>query len=463
MIDPVLDHLDRDQDAAIDRLKTFVSMPSVSTDPAYAEDVARAAQWIGDRLSGMGLATEVHRTAGHPIVVARGGEPAGSKHLIFYGHYDVQPPDPIDQWTSDPFDPVVEQGALRGRGASDDKGQVSCFVEALAAWMSVHGHVPVRVTVVLEGEEESGSEQLPRFIAEHADALRRPDDDAVVVISDTTMWPGRDGDRVAITCGLRGNLYYDVKLHGPSRDLHSGVFGGTVPNPATLLTAVLGHLFDTDRRVTVPGFYDDVAPLDDEERRRWATLGFDEKVFLGGVGIDQPVGEAGFDTLARRWVRPSCDICGLYGGYGGEGAKTVIPSFAGAKVGFRLAPNQNPARIAEAFEAWLRGFDVLGCRWKLTHLGHAEPVVMPLASPFIAAATRAVRRVADHDPVLVREGATIPILADFKKSLGLDSLLLGFGREDDRIHAPNEKFDLACFRTGCRTHAALLAEVAADT
>ena len=212
----------------------------------------------------------------------------------------------------------------------------------------------------------------------------------------------------------------------------------------------------------MPGFYDDVAEISDQERNRWSTLGFDASHFLGSVGIGTPVGEAGYDTLARRWVRPSCDICGLYGGYGGEGAKTVIPSFAGAKVGFRLAPNQNPQRIADAFEAWLRDVDVLGCRWQITHLGHADPVVMPLDSPFIAAAGRAVRRVADHDPVLVREGATIPILADFKRSLGLDSLLLGFGREDDCIHAPNEKFDLECFRTGCRTHAALLGEVAEE-
>lgn len=459
MLDAVLRHLDQDANAAIGRLKTFVSIPSVSTDPAYAPDVARAAGWIGDRLSTIGLDTVVHPTEGHPIVVARGGDAEERTHLIFYGHYDVQPPDPLDQWTSDPFEPVIEAGSLRGRGASDDKGQVSCFVEALAAWMQVHGCLPVRVTVILEGEEESGSVQLPRFIEQHADALRHSDDDAVVVISDTTMWPGSAGDRVAITCGLRGNLYYDVQLHGANRDLHSGVFGGTVPNPATLLTAVLGNLFDADRRVTVPGFYDDVATVNAEEHRRWQTLDFEENIFLGSVGIEEPVGEAGFDTLSRRWVRPSCDICGLYGGYVGEGAKTVIPSFAGAKIGFRLAPNQDPRRIADAFETWLHHFDVRGCRWKITHLGHAEPVVMPLESPFIAAATRAVRRVADHDPVLVREGATIPILADFKKSLGLDSLLLGFGREDDRIHAPNEKFDLSCFRTGCRTHAALLAEV----
>jgi len=211
--------------------------------------------------------------------------------------------------------------------------------------------------------------------------------------------------------------------------------------------------------VRVPGFYDDVAAVGEEELRRWTTLGFDESVFLGSVGIETPVGETGFDTLARRWARPSCDICGLYGGYGGEGAKTVIPSFAGAKVGFRLVPNQDPRKIAEAFEAWLRSFDAMGCRWNITHHGHAEPVVMPLDSPFIAAASRAVTRVAGHEPVMVREGATIPILADFKRSLGLDSLLLGFGREDDCIHAPNEKFDLDCFHIGCRTHAALLAEV----
>ena len=460
MLEPVLQFVADDTDRAIGRLKTLLAIPSVSTDPAYGAAVVAAAEWVARQLRDLGLDTHVYPTAGHPVVVGRSpdgqGAAAGAAprpRVLFYGHYDVQPPDPIDQWQTPPFEPTVRDGAIYARGASDDKGQVVCFIEALRAWREAHGRLPGPVTVLIEGEEECGSEHLPAFMEEHQELLKSD----VALICDTTMW---DATTVAITYGLRGLLYFDVQLHGPNRDLHSGVFGGVLANPATVLTRILGKLFDGDNRVTVPGFYDDVLPLTEDEEARWQTLNFDEAKYLGEVGVQQPFGEAGFTTLQRRWARPACDVNGLYGGYGGAGAKTVIPSFAGAKVSFRLAPNQDPRKVADAFEPWLRSHDTGGCRWRITRHGHARPVIVPTDSPYMAAAARAVAATSGKAPVLVREGATIPVVADLKRILGIDSLLIGFGRTDDRIHAPNEKFNLDNFTLGRRTLAALLAEVA---
>lgn len=458
MIDAILKHIAADQPAAVERLKALLAIPSVSTDPAYANDVKRAADWVTDALREAGLNATAHPTTGHPVVLAhssRDAAPAGAPRVLFYGHYDVQPPDPIDLWKTPPFEPTVRNGKIYARGAVDDKGQVVTFIEALRAWKKVGGRLPVHVTALIEGEEECGSSHLHDFLIAHQKELAAHD---IVLISDTALW---SRETPAITYGLRGLQYFDIQLHNSNRDLHSGVYGGTLANPATILTQVLGRLFDEQGRVTIPGFYDDVLPVTDAERQQWATLGFDEKEFLGAIGVDMPWGEAGYDTLERRWARPSCDVNGLYGGYGGAGAKTVIPSFAGAKVSFRLAPNQNSKKIAAAFDRWLRSHDVHGCRWQINDLHGAEPVIAPTDSPWVAAAQRAFNRTAGRKAVLVREGATIPVVIDFKRVLGLDSLLIGFGLEDDCIHSPNEKFDLDCFALGCRTHAALLAELAA--
>jgi acetylornithine deacetylase/succinyl-diaminopimelate desuccinylase-like protein len=460
MLDAVFRHLEEHRDEALERLKQFLNIPSVSTDAAFAPKVREAAQWVANEMREIGLEVRLHETSGHPLVVGSnaGASPAAA---LYYGHYDVQPPDPQEAWESPPFEATVRGGAVYARGASDDKGQVCCILEAMRAWRQVHGCLPLSVTVLIEGEEECGSAGLPDFVTAHADTLRcrSGGGPGVVVISDTTMWETSQGPAVSITYGLRGMLYYDIQLHGPNRDLHSGMYGGTLANPATMLTSVLGRLFDEGHRVTIPGFYDDVVPLSDDERQRWNRLQFDERAFLDNVGASTGFGEEGFELLERRWARPACDINGLYGGYGGEGAKTIIPAFAGAKVSFRLAPNQDPDRIAAALESWLRGQDVHGCRWKLRRFSDAYPALVSTDSPHVAAAGRAVVRAAGRDPVLVREGATIPIVADFKKTLDLDSLLIGFGRMDDCIHAPNEKFDLECFELGCRTHAALLAEL----
>ncbi|MDP7348913.1 MAG: M20/M25/M40 family metallo-hydrolase, partial [Phycisphaeraceae bacterium] len=294
------------------------------------------------------------------------------------------------------------------------------------------------------------------FLTSHAEALRAD----VAVVSDTSMW-GRNVP--AITYALRGLVNFDIELHGPSRDLHSGVYGGTVANPATELAIVLSGLFDDNHRITIDEFYDDVVTLDDAERERWSDLDFDERDFAESVGLTALHGEVGYSTLERRWARPSCDVNGLYGGYAGEGGKTVIPSFAGAKLSFRLTARQDPAKIEAAFRTWLEDRTPPGCRWQITQHGAAHPVIVPTDSAHLAAAQRAIETGCGRTPVLVREGATIPVVSLFKSVLGVDTLLIGFGLHDDALHSPNEKFELANFDMGCRTHAALLKELARAT
>lgn len=456
MIAQVLAKLAASRDRSLERTIELLSIPSISTNPAHAADVKRASQWVVDHLRGSGFLATAHNTPGHPVVLAtRHDQPAGAPHILFYGHYDVQPPDPLELWESPPFSPVIKNGAIVARGAADDKGQICAFMESLRAWHETVSKLPVNITVLIEGEEECGGKNLPPFIEQHKAELSKAN---LVLISDTSLWRR---DTPSITYSLRGLLYFDLQLHNSNRDLHSGTYGGTLANPNTMMTRVLGKLFDDQHRVTIPGFYDDVVPLGDDERVQWAALGFDDKRdFLSPIGVSTPFGETGYSTLERRWSRPACDINGLYGGYGGPGAKTVIPAFAGAKVSFRLAPGQSHAKIAQAFEQWLRAQDTHGCKWKITNLGGCDAVLTNRKSPYVAAAERALMQTAGKKPVLVRDGATIPVVGDFKRVLGLDSLLVGFGLEDDRIHSPNEKFDLYCFDLACRTHAALLAEFA---
>jgi len=454
-VDRVLDELKSREDASLARLFELLSIPSVSADPAYASSVGDAAQWCASALEAAGLATGVRETTGHPIVLAHTPRREGARHIVFYGHYDVQPPDPVDLWETPAFEPTVRDGAVFARGAADDKGPVVCFLEALRAWHDVAGECPCDVSVILEGEEETGSSSLAGALGELGDAFQGD----ALIISDTNMW---DADTPAITYGLRGMLYLDIQLHNANRDLHSGMYGGILANPANELMRVLGQIHDESGRITVPGFYDDVAPVTDEERARWSQLDLDiQRDWLDPVGVSQPFGEAGADDIARKWARPTCDFNGLYGGYGGAGGKTIIPSFAGAKLSFRLAPNQDPHRIEKLVVDWIRAHDVHGCRWEITNHGYASPVVTPTDSPFIEATSRAAERVFGKPAVLIREGATIPIVGQFKQSLGLDAVMLGFDLPDDAIHAPNEHLGLDRFHKGCRTHAALLAEIAA--
>lgn len=452
--------LETNQAAAEQRLRDWLAIPSISTDPAHKDDVRRAGQWCAQQLRGMGLEAELLPTAGHPCVVAHAPDamvanPAAPR-VLFYGHFDVQPPDPVDGWTSPPFEPTVRDGAIYARGASDDKGQTLCILEALRAYHEAGQKLPGPVTLLIEGEEEIGSIHLNDFLDQHRDRLAAD----IAVVSDTSMWDAAHGPQVAITYAMRGLVYFDAQLHGPKRDLHSGVYGGTMANPATLLARVLGRLFDDDNRIAIPGFYDDVAPVTPEEHDRWQRLGFGEQAYFDSIGAAS-FGEKDRSVLERRWARPSCDVNGLYGGFMGEGAKTVIPRFAGAKVSFRIPAHMDPHKVARQFTDWLHQQDVGGCRWQITNHGEAWPVAADLNSPHMAAAQRAIQAVTGQEAALVREGATIPVGAELKNRLGVDTLFIGFGLNSDNIHSPDEHLGLDRFHLGARVHARLLQEIAA--
>ncbi|MCA9273325.1 MAG: dipeptidase [Phycisphaerales bacterium] len=463
----VVENLKSNEQAAIQRLMDWLRIPSVSTDPAYREDVARAGEWCAERLREAGFETRVMPTgsamsAGHPVVLAHtpGDTDYKGPHVLFYGHYDVQPAEPLELWDSPPYEPVIRPAKgnvgerIVARGACDDKGQVATFLEAMRAWKEVSGKAAggVKMTVLIEGEEESGSANLEKFVEENKDELGRCD---VCVISDTGML-GRG--KPAITYGVRGLVYTEVTLHGPDQDLHSGLWGGRVPNPVNELSKVLAQLWDTDRRVTIPGFYDDVRPIGDDERAQWKKLGVDAAAALAtiGLGPDANVGEAGFTSVEREWARPTCDINGIYGGYMGKGAKTVIASKATAKVSFRLVADQEPKKVADAFFAWLNERTPAGCKWELTDMGGGYPATTPTDSPTLRAAVAALKDSSGNEAALIKSGGSIPIAGMLKAKLGLDTIFMGFGLEDDRVHSPNEKFELDCFRLGLEAHARLI-------
>lgn len=463
----VVEHLKAHEKDAIARLIEWLRIPSVSTDPAYRADVARAGEWCAARLREAGFETKVmptgkKETPGHPVVMATtpGDASYAGPHVLFYGHYDVQPAEPLELWESPPYEPVIRpaKGAVGerivARGSCDDKGQVATFLEAMLAWKEVSGKTAggVRMTVLIEGEEESGSANLEKFVEENAKALGACD---VCVISDTGML-GRG--RPAITYGVRGLVYTEITLHGPDQDLHSGLWGGRAPNPVNELAKVLAQLWDEDRRVTIPGFYNDVRPITEDERAQWKKLGVSaaESLATIGLGPEADVGEAGFTAIEREWARPICDVNGIYGGYMGKGAKTVIASKATAKVSFRLVADQQPERVAEAFFAWLNQRTPAGCRWELTNMSGGHPVTTPTDSGALRAAVAALRDASGADAALIKSGGSIPIAGMLKDKLGLDTIFMGFGLEDDRVHSPNEKFELDCFRLGMESHARLI-------
>jgi acetylornithine deacetylase/succinyl-diaminopimelate desuccinylase-like protein len=457
-LESVLERIGIDFDDSVSRYLEFLRIPSVSTDPAYKGDVRRAGAWLEDQLRSLGFEATLHETQGHPILLAHhDGAAEGAPHLLYYGHYDVQPPEPLELWDSPPFEPAVVDGPygkrVVARGAVDDKGQVMTFIEAFRAWKAVHGALPAAVTVLLEGEEESGSASLPAFLAEHADKLRRA---SVALISDTNAW---DIATPAITYRLRGNICVEVTLHGPSRDLHSGLYGGAAVNPINALTEILGQLHDREGRVQLQGFYDDVAELSPAERRAWAELSFDEAGFLGEIGLKRSVGEAGYTALERIWARPTCDVNGIWGGYTGPGFKTVIASEAGAKLSFRTVPRQDPAKIAQALKRFLHERTPPDCRWSITEFGGSGGILVPADGALMRAARAGLEDIYKKPPAMVGCGGSIPVVGFLQQELGLDSILVGFGLSDDRIHSPNEKFELACLRNGILSHAAILARM----
>lgn len=455
-ITPVLDQLSADQPAALDRLFDLLRIPSVSTDPAFANDCQTAANWLVADLTTLGVEAKAHPTPGHPMVVGTIDGPEGSPHVLFYGHYDVQPVDPLDLWDRDPFDPTLLDNPkgqkIYGRGSADDKGQLMTFVEACRAWKAVHGDLPCTVTFFFEGEEESGSPSLIPFLKEHADMLQAD----IALICDTGLF---DDNTPAITTMLRGLLGEEFTITGPSRDLHSGHYGGAAINPIRVVSRILAGLHDEQGRITVPGFYDGVPELTREQRDAWQRLGFDPDAFLEAVGLNTPAGEQGRSGLEMIWSRPTCEINGIWGGYQGDGFKTVLPSEASAKVSFRLVGTQDPFAIREAFRAYIQENLPPDCTVEFKGHGNSPASVMDTAHPIFGAMKDALTDEWPNAAAYIGAGGSIPIAGYFKDILGIDSVLAGFGREEDAIHSPNETYALESFEKGARSWARLLAKL----
>lgn len=426
----------------------WLKIGSVSTDPAFAGEVRKAADWLAERMAGLGLNPQLIQTARHPVIVAETKPVPGAPTVLVYGHYDVQPPDPLEEWTTPPFEPTIRNGQVYARGATDDKGQVITHLFAVESWLRSGQPLPVQVKFLIEGEEECGSHSLYALLGgsnPEAPGIVQQLANDIVVVSDSSQYgPGKP----AITYGLRGIAYFELRLTGPAQDLHSGSFGGAISNPVNAICKMLGSLTDSHGRIAIPGFYDDVVPLTPDERQQFAALEFDDAAFMRSAGVEAMWGETGYSTLERRWARPTCDVNGIWGGYQGEGNKTVLPGRAGAKFSFRLVANQDPARIRAALESHLRQHCPPGIRMELIGTHGAPGSLVPLDSPFMAAAARAITAGFGREPVLIRSGGSIPIVNEFTRRFGSDTLLLGWGQDDDNMHGPNEKFSLADFHRG---------------
>ena len=450
----VLDEIDRSNSAAVERLRDFLRIKSVSTDPAFSAECERAADWLVQELQTIGFAASKCPTAGHPMVMASG--PSNGRRCLFYGHYDVQPVDPLELWDHAPFEPEIETRSggdvIRARGACDDKGQLMTFVEACRAWKSVTGETPANIVFLFEGEEESGSPSLVPFLTDRADELSAE----IALICDTGLY---DSDTPAVVTMLRGMLGEEVIVTGPNQDLHSGMFGGLAMNPARVLTKILASLHDCGNRITVPGFYDDVIEPPDAVLEQWLALKFDADAFLGPVGLSSPAGETGRMPLEMIWSRPTCDVNGLSGGYSGAGFKTVLPASARAKVSFRLVAGQDPHKIRKSFRSYVRSMVPEDCSVSFEEHGAAPASSFSTEHPLFASVCSALSREWPNEAVFAGCGGSIPVAGHFKDILGMDSVLAGFGKEDDRIHSPNEKYDLRSFHLGTRTWARVIADI----
>lgn len=453
-LDPVLDHIDAELPQATARLMELLRIPSISTDPAYKGDCDTAADWLVADLRSIGFEASKRPTPGHPMVVAHSG--GDGPHVLFYGHYDVQPVDPIDLWDNDPFDPRIEDTpkgkVIRGRGSSDDKGQLMTFVEACRAWKAVHGDLPTNITLFFEGEEESGSPSLVPFMRENAKELTAD----IALICDTGLF---GDDTPAIITQLRGLLGEEITITGPNKDLHSGMFGGLAMNPARVLANIIASLHDETGRITVPGFYDGVPELSNELAASWDDLKFDEKAFLGEVGLSEPAGEQGRRPLEMIWSRPTCEVNGMISGYTGEGFKTVLPSVASAKISFRLVGTQDPHAIRKSFRAMVESMIPADCTVSFGGHGAGPAGQMSTDHPAFEQAKRALSDEWPNPAAYVGCGGSIPIAGYFQSELGMDAMLIGFGKDDDQIHSPNEKYDLSSFHKGIRSWARILHEM----
>ena len=455
-LDAVLQRIDETLPQSLERLMALLRIPSISTDPDYKEDCARTAEHLAADLRTLGFDARAAQTPGHPMVVGHGGE--GRRHILFYGHYDVQPVDPIELWDRPPFEPEVQDTpkgkVIRARGASDDKGQLMTFIEACRAWKDVHGTLPGKLTIFLEGEEESGSPSLIPFLTEHREELSCD----LALICDTGLF---EAATPAITTMLRGMVKAEFTIRAANRDLHSGMYGGLAQNPLHLMARLLAGLHDSQGRVQVPGFYDDVDELPDTLRQQWQALAFDHAGYLGDVGLSVPAGEQDRTPLEKIWSRPTAEVNGMWGGYTGAGFKTVLPSEAHAKVSFRLVSRQDPAKISDAFKRWAEAQMPADCEI-LWHGGSdgAPASVMEISDPAFEAARQALTEEWARPAAFVGAGGSIPVAGYFKTILGMDAMLIGFGRDDDQIHSPNEKYDLESFHKGIRSWARILARIA---
>lgn len=433
-------------------LSALLEIPSVGADPAHHADVRQAANWVAWQFKEMGLAPELIETIGQPIVYAETPKVPGQPTVLVYGHYDVQPVEPLAEWISPPFTPTRRNGNIYARGATDDKGQMLTHLFSTRAWLKTRGQLPVQLKFVIEGEEEVGSKGIYDYLAKPSAKEKLACD--IVVISDTSQFgPGQP----AITYGLRGIAFFELKVTGPKQDLHSGTFGGAVTNPINTICQLLASLKDGQGRVQIPGFYDDVAPLTDRERQQFAALPFTDQAFKEQIGVKGLTGEAGFTTLERRWARPTCDVHGIWGGQ--QVSKTAIPARAGAKFSVRLVPNQDPEKIIAATRKFLVEQAPPGIEVEVLCSHGARGVLVPLESPYVAAASRAITQGFGKAPVFIREGGSIPIVTNFRELLGVDTLLLGWGLDDDNTHSPNEKFCLADFHRGIKASAHLWQEL----
>lgn len=451
----VHEYLQAHQADALETLKALLRIPSVSAITAHKPDVRRAAEFVRDQLASAGLTTELVETAGHPIIYAEWLKAANPKAptVLIYGHYDVQPPDPLDKWVTPPFEPDVRDGCIWARGATDDKGQMLTHVLSVAAWLKAAGKLPINVKFVIEGEEEVGGNNLDLFLSANREKLRCD----IAVISDTSQYAP---NIPAITYGLRGIMACEIRLHGPKQDLHSGIFGGAITNPAIALARLIASLHDANGRVQIPGFYDDVKSLTDTERAGFAALPFNERDFLANVGVESSWGEIGFSSTERRWARPTCDVNGLTSGYQGEGPKTIIPSWASAKMTCRLVPNQDPHKLLQSLAQFLQKQTLPGCRLEFLENHGCPGFVADAHSLFMDAAKSAIQEAFGTAPVMIREGGSIPVVGTLKELLGVDTLLLGWGQNTDNLHSPNEHFSVADFHRGTLASAMLWQRIA---
>ena len=455
MLAAVANYLDQHSARFLEELKELLRIPTVSADPECKPHMRRGAEFIHRQFADLGFKTEIVHTAGHPIVYAEWLQAPGAPTVMVYGHYDVQPADPLDLWTTPPFEPTIRDGLLYARGATDDKGQMFTHIKSAEAWLRAVGSLPVNLKYVIEGEEEVGSRNLEDFLEANKDRLRCD----VAVVSDTSQYaPGQP----AITYGLRGILAVEVTLTGPCKDLHSGIFGGAVANPAVGIARLIASLHDDQGRVRIPGFYDKVVELTAAERQQFRDLGFDEAGFKKELGITEVAGEAGYSTIERRWARPTCEVNGLVSGYTGVGPKTIVPSKATVKITCRLVPDQDPHVLTEALHQYLKSQCPASLGFEFTSYHGCPAFVFDPNSPYIEAAAEAVREAWGVDRVrLIREGGSIPVVQTFKDVLGVDTLLLGWGLNTDNLHSPNEHFTVADFHRGIGASARLWEKLAA--